>query len=215
MNKNKKAYFQGTEKPTPKKKQYKSDPVEHVKTRFSQPFFKNFDLYSTPGKHSPGGGWNELMKYKSVSDFLKNKRKKIKNKYKNKKSQIRKKIFLNLIKNALDFSIDEQIKSGPILGENISGNVVPIGGYFEYLPLNDFENKSPDKLNFGRDYEDSDSLINLINDIETPIQSGPVSLYGLPDGIKDIEDLESLFYDDPKYGITDSGNTIYDNMWFV
>lgn len=218
MFQNKKAYFQGTEIPKPKKKQYKSEPTQPVTTRFSEPFFKNYDLYNVPGKHGPGAGWHEMTKHKSVSDFLKKKRKKLKNKYKSKKIASRIFLFSKLLKNAIDYSVDEQIKSSPILHDGeIYNSILPFSGQLsEYNPINDFEGKSPDKLNFGRDY--SDSLFNLIYEVdnkEKPIVSGPIPLYGLPDGIKDIEELQNLFYDDPRYGITDSGNTVYNNMWFV
>lgn len=79
------AYFQGgggVNEPTPKKKKYKSDPALVNQPRFKEPFYRNYDLYNTPGEHSPGAGWHDMEKYKSISEFLKAKRKKLKDKYK-------------------------------------------------------------------------------------------------------------------------------------
>jgi len=80
----KKAYFQGgggVNQPTPKEKKYKSDPALVMQPRFKEPLFKNYDLYETPGEHTPGGGFYQNMdKYKSVKDFVDKKRKR--NKYK-------------------------------------------------------------------------------------------------------------------------------------
>lgn len=81
----KKGYFQGgggVNEPTPKKKKYKSDPALVNQPRFKEPFYRNYDLYNTPGEHSPGAGYHDMEKYKSVQEFLKAKRKKLKDKYK-------------------------------------------------------------------------------------------------------------------------------------
>lgn len=81
----KKAYFQGgggVNEPTPGKKKYKSDPAIVVQPRFKEPFYRNYDLYNVPGEHGPGAGWHDMEKYKSVEEFLKAKRKKLKDKYK-------------------------------------------------------------------------------------------------------------------------------------
>lgn len=81
----KKAYFQGgggVNEPAPKKKKYKSDPAIVNQPRFEEPLYRNYDLYDTPGKHSPGAGWHSMQKYKSVAEFLEAKRKKLKDKYK-------------------------------------------------------------------------------------------------------------------------------------
>tara|TARA_R110000868_G_scaffold99024_2_gene272602 strand:- start:198 stop:3890 length:3693 start_codon:yes stop_codon:yes gene_type:complete len=194
------AYYQGTEEPTPGKKQYKSDKAIVVQPRFKEPFYKNYDLYETGGEHSPGAGWHHIMKYKSIKEFLDAKRK---NKYKADDSWIedngtvskkaRNLFFLNiLIKNGIDFPIDDQITSMPIKEVN------QIGGYLDkYLPENDSENKSPDKLNFGI-LEDEFSKENH-------------KFLGLPDGIEPDEDLDADSTDtvNPEYGTTNSGNTLY------
>lgn len=79
------AYFQGgggVNEPTPGKKKYKSEKAIVVQPRFEEPLYKNYDVYNVSGKHGPGAGYHDLQKYKSVSDFLKAKRKKMKDKYK-------------------------------------------------------------------------------------------------------------------------------------
>jgi hypothetical protein len=85
MSLNKNGYFQGgggVNQSEPKKKKYKSDPAIVVQPRFKEPFYRNYDLYNTPGEHSPKAGWHDMEKYKSVQEFLKAKRKKLKDKYK-------------------------------------------------------------------------------------------------------------------------------------
>lgn len=97
-----------------------------------------------------------------------------------------------MIKNGIDFPIDDQITSMPIKEVN------QIGGYLDkYLPENDSENKSPDKLNFGI-LEDEFSKENH-------------KFLGLPDGIEPDEDLDadSTNTVNPEYGTTNSGNTLY------
>lgn len=81
----KRAYFQGgggVNEPTPGKKKYKSDKAIVVQPRFEEPLYRNYDLYDVPGKHGPGSGWHSMQNYKSVSEFLKARRKKLKDKYK-------------------------------------------------------------------------------------------------------------------------------------
>jgi len=86
----------------------------------------------------------------------------------------------------------------------------------------DFEGKSPDKLNFGRDYnsEEGGAVIDNINALQSLLDElvGGLNphepdLYGLPDGISPKEDLDAPNDEDPEYGTTDSGNTLYDKMW--
>jgi hypothetical protein len=263
---NKSAYFQGgggPNEPTPKKKKYKSDPALVQQPRFKEPLFHNYDLYETPGEHTPGGGFYQNMsKYDSVQDFIKKKRDRVKNKYKSDDSwklddgsvtksnpiKARAALLNRIMKLAIDFPIDDQIGSGPILGDSGTySDSVPIGGQLdEYLPLNDFEGKSPDKLDFGRDYyspgcancgftgnretgeifdttfpcpqcgkggvgDKSIDLDALTNKYLNPAEP---SIYGLPDGISPPEDLDAPNNENPQYGVTDSGNTLYDNVWF-
>jgi len=215
MSQSKKAYFQGTEEPSPKKKKYKSDPAPIAQPRFKEPFFKNYDLYDTPGKHGPGSGYHHMLEFKSVKDFLNNRRKKTKGKYKAKK-QARSILLNRLIKVAIDFPIDDQISS-PILGNSGTySDSVPIGGQLdEYLTLPDFEGKSVDRLDFGRDYtedEQVDKDLDFDDFIEKYLNPAEPSLYGLPDGISPPEDLDAPSDENPQYGTTNSGSTIYNKI---
>lgn len=164
------AYFQGTEEP----KKYKIDKTDYIKPR--KLLFKNYDLYDVegvdgPAKEGPGKGLYS-GKYKSVKEF------------RNRKSN-RIELLQSL---AIDFAIDDQIKSDPILGESDSYyNSVPFGGQLDkYLPENDLEGKDPTKLNFGRDYE-NDEIANIEDLLDQYINpKEPDQL--LPQGIED--DLE-------------------------
>lgn len=242
----KRAYFQGgggANEPTPKKKKYKSDKAIVVQPRFKEPLYHNYDLYETegvngPAKHGPGTGFYQNMnKYKSLSDFINKKRKRNKDKYKaddsyiedngniTKNISVRKAFFVSLMKKeAIDFPIDEFIGSGPILGD--SGTVaasIPIGGQLdEYLTMPDSEGKLPTELNFGRDYsEDEINKIDHINSLQKTLDElikkclspSESDLLGIPQGILPKEELDSPSDEDPDYGTTDSGNTFYDKMW--
>lgn len=216
MSQSKNAYFQGTEEPSPKKKKYKSEPAPVVQPRFKEPFFRNYDLYDTPGEHGPGSGYHHMLEFKSVKDFLNNRRKKTKGKYKAKK-QARSILLNRLIKVAIDFPIDDQISS-PILGNSGTySDSVPIGGQLdEYLTLPDFEGKSVDQLDFGRDYtedEQVDKDLDFDDFIEKYLNPAEPSLYGLPDGISPPEDLDAPSDENPQYGTTDSGSTIYNRTF--
>lgn len=84
--KNKVAYFQGgggVNEPTPGEKKYKSDSAIVVQPRFEEPFYHNYDLYAIPGMEhiGPGTGWHGLQNYKSVKDFLEDRRKRLKPRY--------------------------------------------------------------------------------------------------------------------------------------
>lgn len=242
----------GANQPTPKKKKYKSDRAIVVQPRFKEPLFDNYDLYETegvdgPAKHGPGAGFYQNMdKYKSVGDFINKKRKRNKSKYKSDDSYIedngsitkaekrsnkiarRMMLLISLAENsiaktAIDFPIDDQIGSEPILGNSGTyADSIPIGGQLdEYLTMPDFEGKGPEKLNHGRDYVDDEEagdekfteMESLLAELEGTINPAEPSLYGLPDGILPKEDLDAPSDPDPDYGTTDSGNTFYSNMW--
>lgn len=230
------SYFQGgggVNEPTPHKKKYKSEKAIVIQPRFKEPFYRNYDAYDVPGadgkinQSGPGTGWHSMHKYKSISEFLKEKRRNMQDKYKaddswiedtesNKKDRVQKmktraKLLYKLTKYAIDFPIDDQVT--PILGDSGTySDSVPIGGITdEYLPLNDFEGKSSDVLDFGRDYTEEDiGEQEIVEETITPAES---SLYGMPDGIIPIEDLDSPSSEDPRYGTTDLGNNTYDKMW--
>lgn len=278
MSRNKYAYFQGgggVNEPTPHEKKYKSEKAIVVQPRFKEPFYRNYDLYETEGvdgppKLGPGAGWHHMDRYKSVSEFLADKRKHMKDKYKADDSWIedtksnqneriermktRASIFNRIIKfaqrnydlgkglyenmdkyksvedfrdgkdvNSLDFATDSQIGSGSIIGnEGSVANSVYFGGNLdEYLPQDDFEGKSPDKLDFGRDYEgeytEPKKKPKNIEELLQAYEAGEKDIppYGLPEGIEQEEELTQPNKPNSEYGTTDSGNTVYNKMWFV
>ncbi len=246
---NKSGYYQGTEEPTPGKKKYKSDPAIVVQPRFKEFLPHNYDLYETEGvdgpvKHGPGAGWHHMEKYKSIKEFIEAKRKRNKGKYKaedswiqddgshtksptKKKANFRMKLLQELVKKAIDFTVDEYMDPTITVGDdgNPIQSVNPYGGYLDkYLPENDFEGKSPDKLDFGRDYVEEDngrghdvSLEDILEKFTKKYLSpAEPSLLGLPDGISPISDEDADFTVNdinPEYGTTDSGNTVYNEMW--
>jgi hypothetical protein len=129
-------------------------------------------------------------------------------------------------KNSIDFAIDDQIKSAPIIGEMGSYPAsAQIGGYLDkYLPLDDFGGKSPDKLNFGRDYDDDDGLLEgldlgaLEQLMEKYLSKQEPGIFGLPDGIHPSEDEDpsaTINHINPEAGETDSGNTMYEDKWNI
>lgn len=86
MSRSKIAYFQGgggVNEPTPGEKKYKSDPAIVVQPRFKEPFYRNYDLYTIPGMEhiGPGTGYHGLQNYKSVAEFLKDRRERLKPRY--------------------------------------------------------------------------------------------------------------------------------------
>ncbi len=245
MSLNKSGYFQGgggVNEPEPKKKKYKSEPALVVQPRFKEPFYRNYDLYNTPGEHSPGAGWHDMEKYKSVQEFLKAKRKKLKDKYKpddswqidsgkrvkkKKKASIeaRSAIFERIIKNAehdsndIDFPIDDQVsiishEEGEVPGSQIGGR--------HTVPKHDLLDRSPEALNFGREHDHAeparglheDILQKLFNKYLTPTETG---LFGLPDGIDpeghDADQTEQV--EEPFTGTSDIGTQMYEDKWNI
>lgn len=234
MSQNKKAYMLGGEKAHQEattKRPYKAEPALVMQPRFKEPFYHNYDTYEVDGvngkaEHGPGEGWHAMQNYKSVAEFLKDRRKKSKTKYhaddswkqddgsitKNPKASKARMEFLSIIKNGIDFPIDDQIKSSPILpDEGIVGNSNLTGGVSdEYLPEPDLEGKLPTELNYGRDY-DENSIDNINDLLDKYLDLGDnYPLYGLPDGLKEQEGFEDQI--DPSSGKTESGTVIYDKM---
>lgn len=226
------SYFQGgggVNEPTPKKKKYKSDKAIVNKSRFKEPLYNNYDLYEVEGvdgsaKHGPGSGFYQSMQeFKSVKDFLKNRRKRNKDKYKAKDSYIeddgkitsksdkiarRMLILSEIVKLGIDFSLDNQIDSFPTTYDSGAyGNSVQIGGVLDGLTYPDFEGKTQDQLNYGRDYTADIDYINNLQDIfDKMLNPEEPDLYGLPDGIDNNEDLENVSEQNNYYGILDSNN---------
>jgi hypothetical protein len=86
MSLNKKSYFQGgggVNEPTPGEKKYKSDPALVVQPRFKEPLYYNYDLYTIPGMEDigPGTGYHGLQNYKSVQEFVEDRRKRLQPRY--------------------------------------------------------------------------------------------------------------------------------------
>lgn len=234
---NKKAYFQGgggANEPTPKKKKYKSDKAIVVQPRFKEPFYSNYDLYDTPGEHSPGSGYHSLQDYKSVSEFLKAKRKKLKDKYKADDSWIeddgsitknpnvksRATLLSKLLKTAIDFPNDDYVDPSIATGDpdSLMFTINPAGGYLDkYLPQDDFEGKPPTALNFGRDYVEDEPVSDKLQHIEQLLsQYLSHGLYGLPDGV-DLPDEDGGDSSDlnPEYGTTGPTSLIYEDKWNI
>ena len=227
------AYYQGTEEPTPGKKQYKSDKAVIVKPRFKDPFYRNYDYVETNIEGGPGTGAYS-GKYKSIEEFRKSK-KQLKDKYKADDSydkiKIRAKVLNIIIKTAIDFPIDDQIT--PILTEDLGyqdvgsySASVPIGGQTDqYTQPTDFDNKTTDQLNYGVDhiddkteretYKKEDKKPNMEELLNRYLNPREPAIFGLPDGIETPEDLDPVATIAPnqnQYGITDSGNTLYNNF---
>jgi hypothetical protein len=221
----KKAYFQGTEEPAPKKKKYKADKTSPVVPRNKEPLYRNYDLYETegvdgPAKQGPGAGFYQNMgEYKSTKEFIDKKRKL------SKKAQTRIELLSTLLKIAIDFSIDDQINSAPILSDSGTyARSVPGGGKTDtYLSLNDFEGKSVDQLDIGRDYSNQDNESR--NDKEVPIDDATLAEFMekylnppepelfLPGGISPISDLDAdntISNKNPYFDTTNMGNNTYD-----
>ncbi len=123
--------------------------------------------------------------------------------------------------NHIDFPIDDQIKSPPITVENEPyGGLVGEGPYFQE---NDFEGKTPDQLDFGRDYtEDAEFPGNLTeDDLEelsqkylSPAETG---ILGLPDGVDpeghDADQTNNS--KNPYFGVSDEGRQMYEDKWNI
>jgi hypothetical protein len=212
-----------------------------VQPRFKEPLYRNYDLYDVPGEHGPGPGWHSMQNFKSVQDFLKARRKKLKDKYKaddswrldsgeitkkNPNKEARLSLLSKLTKTAIDFTMDEYI-TPDIAAPNTSteDNGSPLGsshhsGYLDkYLPEDDFEGKPPTALNFGRDYVDpgvfdEDTLEELTEKYLNP--SPTPGLFGLPDGV-DLpdEDLEQPSDINPDYGTLGPESLIYEDKWNI
>lgn len=280
MSSNKKAYFQGGEKSHEEaktKRPYKAEPALVMQPRFKEPLYRNYDIYEVDGvdgkaKHGPGEGWHAMQNYKSVAEFLKDRRERSKKKYhaedlwkqddgsltKHPKASKARMEFLSIIKNAnnnshdhftcegcghrcrckeggknivkscqfckigtidtnnIDFPIDDQIKSSPIIEDSGSvGNANLTGGNLdEYLPEEDFEGKLPSDLEYGYDTQNSgkkDKLYHIDQLLNKYLDYGENSpLYGLSDGLPEQEEFEDII--DPSSGKTESGTDIYSKI---
>ncbi len=122
--------------------------------------------------------------------------------------------------NHIDFPIDEQVsiiapEEGVLPGSEI-GEKLP-------LPEHDLADRSPDALNFGRDYDDGpkparglkeDILQKLFNKY---LPSSETGLFGLPDGVDpEGHDAEqTMEVEQPFTGTSDIGTDIYEDKWNI
>lgn len=201
-------------------KNKKNNNIEHSQSR--NLFFKNYDLYETkgvngPAKTGPGAGFYQNMdKYKSISDFLKQKRKKIKQR-KNALLMIAKKAF---DQNYIDFPSDYLYTD--ILSD-ISGDTEMSGMYSASVPtsynefyVSDIEEKSTYNSNIKvnnmgqKDYSIKDLKKDLFEfDTLNPSES---DVYSLKQIVQPREDLETGYNKNPFSGTTDLGINIYNNI---
>jgi len=194
---------------------------DHVQSRGL--FFKNYDLYETEGvngppKQGPGSGFYQNMdKYKSVSDFRKKKKKLMKKR----KLALLSVILKNAIdNNSIDFPIDDSITGIPpgSAGENVDGT--PYAGFGGRSDFYDKRNPETSEIPVGEDLmsPDSDELVMkkapaAIN--QMALQPGESPIMGLPDGQKPIEDQDNNRNRTNKYfGTSNEGRNIYDSVWF-
>ncbi len=128
---------------------------------------------------------------------------------------------------AVDAAPNDGIMPGSVgLGDFESAPyAAQIGGYLDrYTPQKDFEGKGPDQLDFGRDYTEDvefpgslneDDLEKLMNKYLTPAES---DLFGLPDGIDPISDLdaENTVNNEQTYsGKSDIGTRPFEDKWNI
>lgn len=109
-----------------------------------------------------------------------------------------------------------------------------IAGEHSYVPEHDFDGRSDDALNFGRDYDDESAPIgrswdeNSDDDKELDLdmleakylpllQPHETEIYGLPDGVgpegKDAD--QTIETENPEFGIPDSGEQMYQDKWNI
>ena len=114
----------------------------------------------------------------------------------------------HITKVAIDFPIDSQVT--PILSEEPSyQSSIGIGGLYDSMtPLPDQEDKTVDKLNFGRDYSFDEPMSEeeIIDQIINPAEP---NMYG-EKSIIPPEELDQLYKEDPRYGVTNVGTRIHE-----
>jgi hypothetical protein len=181
MSQNKLSYFQGGEKSheeAKKKRPYKAEPALVMQTRFEEPLYRNYDVYETEGvdgkaKHGPGAGYHSMQDYKSVGDFLKDRRNKLKGKYKANDSWkqddgsiTKKKARLECLKAIIKVA-NTDVNNGPNFdyGKGLYSNMD------KYKSVSDFE----DHADKGHGAIMSKDVNNIDFPIDDQINSSPIS----------------------------------------
>lgn len=146
----KEAYFQGGSGKKPEAKRPKDKALDPEDTMTRGVFYKNYDLYEVePTDLGPGAGFYQNMdKYKSVSDFRDQKKKR-----NERKSKLRKAIFKSIelqaskkdVNNLTD-PFEGQITSIPFA----PAEPAPLGLYDGMYPKEDLEDKPATNLYYGR-----------------------------------------------------------------
>lgn len=77
--------------------------------------------------------------------------------------------------------------------------------YDSFTAEPDQEDKTPDKLNFGRDYADKE----VIDTADPELTPAEPNWYG-ENSLVNREELDSLYEQDPRYGIGDFGTNIFE-----
>lgn len=107
---------------------------------------------------------------------------------------------------------------------NISMTSPQIAGEHSYLPDADFEGRSDEALNFGRDYDSEapmpmgDDRVNLEELEDKYLTPSETDLFGLPDGmdpISDVDPEETADGTQTYKGISDNGEQMYEDKWNI
>ena len=183
--------------------------------------YKNYDLYPNKGNGPDISFYQELYKFKSVQDYLKNK-----NKKKKRKKIKNRKVAFYLIsisyprdENNLDFITDSV--TTPIPNSPSVDGANPIGYTGHVTPPNDFYGKDiGTNLDYGvaKDYPDEQRGSDISSDsseivIEPPNPAEP-PIQGIPDGIQDKQDQDHTYNVNNRYERTNSGNISYQGVPF-
>lgn len=202
--------------------------------------FKNYDLYPDKNSHPDVSFYQELYKFKSVQEYLKDKKRKERNKKRNK----RRKKMLKLTtasydNNFLDFNadnynyIDTDVQNSSVENSNVVGGLLDhvtqkpdaddnsIGSNLNYGVQSDFRSNQSDK-SYKEIYDILSSafkdIMNVLNNRVSPRPSEP-PIYGMNDGISPNSDKDQIynasgFAPEHGYAVTDSGNTAYNGAPF-